>query len=324
MANVPPRGNVQSGFNRGSIGHHPWPSLHPPRRDATRRQLPRRAHPPTLRSMGIANDSLKDMDWHAAMAALAWQVDMGVHEAICDDPINRYDLPDTLAPVARPSAPPKAAEPVAAFTPQARVLDIPALAQTAANRATDLSSLRAEMEAFDHCDLKKGARNLVFSDGNPAAPVMIVGEAPGRDEDYAGKPFVGRAGQLLDRMLAAIGLSRGAEDAQSAFYITNVMPWRPPANRDPTPEEIAMMQPFLRKHIDLVNPQILIAMGNTSCMALLGERGILRLRGQWADVNGRPAMPMTHPAYLLRNPAAKKEAWADLIAIKSRLISAAP
>jgi uracil-DNA glycosylase len=286
--------------------------------------LPRPSPPPTLRAMGIATDSLADMDWQAALAALAWQVDMGVHEAVCDAPINRYDLPESLAPAPRAvvSAAPTAGEAAPPAMPKA--LDIPAIARMAAGRAADLASLRAEMEAFDHCELKKGARNLVFSDGNPAAPVMIVGEAPGRDEDYAGRPFVGRAGQLLDRMLAAIGLSRGAEASDAAFYITNVMPWRPPANRDPTEEEIAMMQPFLRRHIELVNPRILIAMGNTSCMALLGQRGILRLRGTWTEAEGRPLLPMTHPAYLLRNPAAKKDAWADLIGIKARLAAGGP
>ena len=143
---------------------------------------------------------------------------------------------------------------------------------------------------------------------------MLVGEAPGRDEDREGRPFVGRAGQLLDRMLAAIGLSR-----EDSVYITNVLPWRPPQNRDPKPEEIAMMKPFLAKHIALVDPEVLVIMGNISCQALLGKRGITRLRGNWEDALGKPALPMFHPAYLLRNPAAKREAWADLLALKARL-----
>jgi DNA polymerase len=248
---------------------------------------------------------------------------MGVHEAVCDAPINRYDLPESLAPAPRAAhlAPDASA---ATPPPKPKALDIPAIARTAAGRAHDLASLRAEMDAFEHCDLKKGARNLVFSDGNPAAPVMIVGEAPGRDEDYAGKPFVGRAGQLLDRMLTAIGLSRGAEAAEAAVYITHVMPWRPPAERDPTAEEIAMMQPFLRRHVELVNPKILIAMGNASCAALLDQRGIVRLRGTWTEAGGRPLLQMTHPVHLFRNPAAKKEAWADLIGIKARLAASGP
>ena len=143
---------------------------------------------------------------------------------------------------------------------------------------------------------------------------MIVGEAPGRDEDREGRPFVGRAGQLLDRMLDAIGLSRTRD-----VYITNVLPWRPPQNRDPQPEEIAMMQPFLARHIELAAPQLLLVMGNISCQTLLGKRGITRLRGQWELVADKPALPMFHPAYLLRNPAAKREAWADLLSVRARL-----
>ena len=143
---------------------------------------------------------------------------------------------------------------------------------------------------------------------------MLVGEAPGRDEDREGRPFVGRAGQLLDRMLAAIELSRSEN-----VYITNVLPWRPPQNRDPKPEEIAMMRPFLERHIELARPDVLVVMGNISCQALLGKRGITRLRGQWAEACGKPALPMFHPAYLLRNPAAKRQAWADLLALKARL-----
>jgi DNA polymerase len=149
--------------------------------------------------------------------------------------------------------------------------------------------------------------------------VLILGEAPGRDEDLQGKPFVGAAGQLLDRMFAAIGLSRSSDDPASALYITNVMPWRPPANRDPTPEEIAMMRPFVERHIALAKPQVVVVMGNTPCAALLGTKGILRLRGQWTEALGLPVMPMTHPAYLLRNPAAKREAWADLLDIQAKL-----
>ena len=170
------------------------------------------------------------------------------------------------------------------------------------------------MEAYEHCELKRGARQLVFSDGVPGARVMIVGEAPGRDEDIEGRPFVGRAGQLLDRMLAAIGLSR----AESA-YITNVVPWKPPGNRTPTAEEIAMMKPFLERHIALAAPDVLVAMGNVATQAILDRRGILDLRGTWTEGFGRPGMPMTHPAYLLRNPGAKREAWADLLEVKARL-----
>ena len=174
------------------------------------------------------------------------------------------------------------------------------------------------MGAFEGCELKRGARNLVFADGDPSARVMIVGEAPGRDEDREGRPFVGRAGQLLDRMLAAIGLDRTAR-GESAVYITNVLPWRPPQNRDPKAEEIEMMLPFLARHVALADPDLLVVMGNISAQAVLGRRGITRLRGTWAEAMGRPVLPMFHPAYLLRNPAAKREAWADLLALQAKL-----
>ena len=169
------------------------------------------------------------------------------------------------------------------------------------------------------CELKKGARNTVFSDGNPAARVLVLGEAPGADEDREGRPFVGKAGQLLDRMFAAIGLSRTSPNAEASLYITNVMPWRPPGNRDPEPGEIAMMQPFVERHIALVDPEVIVVMGNTPLFALTGGKGILRARGTWTTALGKPLLPMTHPAYLLRNPAAKREAWADLLSLQARL-----
>ena len=148
---------------------------------------------------------------------------------------------------------------------------------------------------------------------------MIVGEAPGRDEDRQGRPFVGAAGQLLDKMLAAIGLARDHADAARAVYITNILPWRPPSNRDPDPAEVAMMLPFLKRHIDLASPDVLVLMGNHACHALLGRRGITRLRGGWTKALGRPALPMLHPAYLLRQSAAKRDAWSDLLSLRARL-----
>ncbi len=148
---------------------------------------------------------------------------------------------------------------------------------------------------------------------------MIIGEAPGRDEDIEGRPFVGRAGQLLDKMFAAIGMGRDVPLSKDAVYITNVMPWRPPQNRDPSPEEMAMMVPFLERHVQLVAPELIVLMGNTPCQAVLGKRGITRLRGNWDSQWGKPIMPMFHPAYLLRNPAAKREAWADLLEIQAKL-----
>nr|WP_283646936.1 uracil-DNA glycosylase [Marinovum algicola] len=215
--------------------------------------------------------------------------------------VDQIAVPEFDELLARAENPPAWADPVAE-------------AQRMAAAAQDLAGLQAAMAAFDHCDLKRGARNLVFSDGVPGARVMIVGEAPGRDEDRQGKPFVGRAGQFLDRMLAAIGLSR-----DSSVYITNVLPWRPPQNRDPLPAEIAMMRPFVARHVALAQPEFLVLMGNISCDAGLGKRGITRLRGSWAEAYDTPALPMFHPAYLLRQPHLKREAWADLLSLKARL-----
>jgi DNA polymerase len=254
------------------------------------------------------------LDWHGAKALLEWYIELGAVDAIGDEPVNRYDLADA-APKAKRAQPAPVTEPV----PAAMRVDYVADAKQRAASAHDLDALAESMAAFEGCELKKGARNFVIADGNPAARVMIVGEAPGRDEDIQGKPFVGRAGQLLDRMLAAIELSRVSPDTQSAVYITNVLPWRPPQNREPTPAELAMLTPFLERHIELADPDVLILMGNTPCAALLGKRGIMRMRGTWVEALGKPAMPMTHPAYLLRNPAAKREAWADLLEIRARL-----
>ena len=217
-------------------------------------------------------------------------------------------------------AEPAAARPVSqAVVAPLAVADPVDLARAAANAARSLEDLRAAIVGFDHCDLKKGARNTVFADGNPAARVLILGEAPGADEDREGRPFVGRAGQLLDKMFAAIGLSRTSPDAATALYITNVLPWRPPGNRDPEPVEIAMMLPFVERHIALVDPAVIVVVGNTPLFALTGTKGILRARGNWTMALGKPVLPMTHPAYLLRNPAAKREAWADLLSLKARL-----
>ncbi|MGR3760507.1 uracil-DNA glycosylase [Roseobacteraceae bacterium NS-SX3] len=250
------------------------------------------------------------LDYWGARALLEWQVELGATEALCDAPVDRYALLQA-APKARTAAQPGAAS---APPPKPKEVDPADAAQKAAKAAASLPALRDALAAFDHCDLKKGARNLVFSDGQAGARVMIIGEAPGRDEDLQGKPFVGRAGQLLDKMLAAIGLSR-----EENVYITNVLPWRPPQNRDPLPAEIAMLTPFLARHVQLAEPEILVLMGNISCQAVLGKRGITRLRGQWDQAWGKPVIPMFHPAYLLRQPAQKRQAWADLLELKARL-----
>ncbi|MFN4170207.1 MAG: uracil-DNA glycosylase [Pseudorhodobacter sp.] len=266
---------------------------------------------------------MKSWDWHAALAALAWQVDLGVTEVIGETTCDAYALPDRMeSPPAGAATGPAGRAPRATAPPAAQAISAlkpGEVATRAAAAAPDLAALHAAMEAFDHCELKKGARSTVFSDGLPGAQVMIVGEAPGREEDRTGRPFVGQAGQMLDRMFAAIGLSRMATDPACALYITNTMPWRPPQNRDPSPEEIAMMRPFLLRHIELARPRILVATGNTACSALFGQRGILRLRGQWQECNGIPVLPITHPSYLLREPSAKREAWADLLDLRARL-----
>lgn len=245
-----------------------------------------------------------------ALAHLSWQVELGADEAILDAPINRYELAarPARANPAKGSAPP---------VPQA--IDPVVLAEAQAAGADSLEALQAAMAGYEGCALRETASQLVFADGNPLARVMVIGEAPGRDEDREGRPFVGRAGRLLDLMLAEIGLSRAAPSAEAAVYITNVVPWRPPQNRTPEPAEIAMMLPFLRRHIALVQPDVLVLMGNTPCQALLGRSGITRLRGQWQQAEALPVMPMVHPAYLLRNPAAKREAWADLLDLRARL-----
>ena len=269
--------------------------------------------------MGIKSDILKPEAWRAALAALDWQVEMGVADWVQDDPVSRYDLPDRLERPLTQEAAIRTAPQTDAPRADAPKTDAVEAAHQAAQSALSLDDLRAALTAFDHCELKKGARSTVFADGNPAARVLILGEAPGREEDQEGLPFVGRAGQLLDRMFEAIGLSRQSPDPASALYITNVMPWRPPQNREPEPDEIAMMRPFLEKHIALINPDVIVTMGNTPCVALLNQKGILRLRGNWTQALGKPVLPMTHPAYLLRNPAAKREAWADLLSLKARL-----
>ncbi len=269
----------------------------------------------------MASGSVKPMesalDWHGAKALLEWYVELGAVDAVGDETVDRYALGERQP---KPRDPPKSAttdRPAPPPTPAAR--DHVADATAKAEAAQSLDALAETMRDFEGLELKKGARNFVFADGNPGARVMIVGEAPGADEDRIGRPFVGRAGQLLDRMLAAIGLSRESPDPAHAVYITNILPWRPPGNRTPTAEEMAMMVPFARRHIALADPDVLILMGNTPCGALLGRTGILRMRGNWTQTEDRPVMPMTHPAYLLRNPAAKREAWADLLEIQAKL-----
>ncbi|MBP7000574.1 uracil-DNA glycosylase [Amaricoccus sp.] len=243
------------------------------------------------------------------LAALAWQVEMGADEAIGETPVDRFEAAPTPAPVAVVPAP-------APRPPAVPAEDSAGIAAA----CEDLPALRAAMAAFEGCALKRGARSLVFADGDPRARVMLVGEAPGREEDMAGLPFVGRSGQLLDRMLAAIGLTRKGEDPATSVYITNVLPWRPPANREPSSDEVAMMRPFLMRHIALKAPKVLVTLGSPATRTVLATAtGINRLHGIWADLGGIPVLPMLHPAALLRAPERKREAWGDLLTLRERL-----
>lgn len=274
------------------------------------------------------------LDHATALALLDWQIELGATEAIADAPVDRYALtapaqqsasaraPDTAQPAPRATAEPASqTAPAARPDPRADLKQAVADAEASAAAARTLPELAEAMAAFPHCDLRRGARNCVFADGQPGARVMVIGEAPGRDEDLQGRPFVGRAGQLLDRMFAALGMARDAPDVEHALYITNILPWRPPENRRPTAEECAMFLPFVARHVALAGPDVLVLMGNTPCAALLGAQGITRMRGIWREALGHPALPTFHPAYLLRTPEAKREAWADLLSLQARLRS---
>jgi uracil-DNA glycosylase len=264
-----------------------------------------------------------------ALALLQWQIEMGADEAISDTAQDQLAAPASAAPppapaVARPAPPQRAAYASTAAAPPRALTESAAepvqSARALAAQATTIEALAALIAGFDACPLKRTATNTVFADGNPVAPVMIVGEAPGADEDRIGRPFVGRAGQLLDRMLAAIELDR------TGVQITNVIYWRPPGNRKPTAPEIASCLPFVFRHIALSRPKVLVLAGGTAASTLLDTTdGITRLRGRWFDlaVPGLdaplPTLPMFHPAFLLRSPERKREAWRDLLALKAKL-----
>jgi uracil-DNA glycosylase family 4 len=248
----------------------------------------------------------------------------GIDITVGDDPVNRLQPPPAPAiPESRVEEPAAAPAPVVA-TPSRPAPTAPddaiMQARLQARAAQSLDDLAAIMAKFDGCALKATASRLVFADGNPQARVMIIGEAPGREEDETGRPFVGRAGQLLDKMLKAIGLDR------TGVYIANVVPWRPPGNRTPTPQEVAICLPFIHRQIELAAPDFLLTMGAPATQNLTGRRdGILRLRGQWFEVeNGSrkiPTLATLHPAYLLRQPAQKALAWRDLRALRARLVA---
>jgi uracil-DNA glycosylase len=258
---------------------------------------------------------------------LAFYLEAGVDCALADEAVNRLSEPAAaavIAPAASDPVPPQPVRPQPAAMPAPRGEAAPApeaaiaSAREAARTAPSLDALRSLLENFDGCALKHTATRLVFADGNPQARIMFVGEAPGRDEDIEGLPFVGRSGKLLDRMIAAIGLDR------SKAYIANVIPWRPPGNRTPTPQETQICLPFIQRQIELVNPDVLVTLGNPSTQTLLQTReGIMRTRGKWLnyDTGTRTirAIATFHPAYLLRSPSYKRMSWLDLRAIAKAL-----
>jgi uracil-DNA glycosylase len=272
-------------------------------------------------------------DNSALETLLEFYVEAGVDLALDETPHDRF------AESAREREPPRAPErstaaaimparldrvPLArpAFTAAASADDAALAARARAREAGTLDELKAMLMNFEGCALKQTAKNLCFADGSPEARVMFVGEAPGADEDRMGLPFVGRSGQLLDRMLAAIGLDR------TKVYIANLVPWRPPGNRTPTPQEAAICRPFIDRQIELCDPDIVVCLGAPSAQALLGIReGILRSRGKWFtyDTGTRAvkALATLHPAYLLRQPLQKRLAWRDFRALKKALAEAA-
>ena len=264
-----------------------------------------------------------------ARALLEWHAEMGVDIAIGDAPVDRLALSQAQAAPAAPPVPPSRpmpSSPVMAAAPSLLTAppdEVALAAREQARAAPTLDALRAALERFEGCALRQTASRLVFGDGADDARIMFIGEAPGREEDMQGLPFVGRSGQLLNRMLAAIGLDRGEA------YVANIVPWRPPGNRTPTPQEVAICRPFLERQIELVDPRILVCLGAPSAQAMLGStEGILRLRGRWLhyDLGTRviPAMATLHPAYLLRQPAQKRLAWRDFRAIKAALETDGP
>lgn len=265
---------------------------------------------------------------------LHFYAEAGVDIPLADAPVDRFSHVETKRATAQPAAAPARApapapqpahQPAAPSAPSALGrASVPddakiAMARQLASGATTLEELREQLAAFDGCNLKFTAKNLVFADGNAQASIMFVGEAPGREEDLEGVPFIGRSGQLLDRMFAAIGLDR------ENVYIANTIPWRPPGNRTPTPLETEICRPFFERQIELANPKLLVALGGPAAKALTNAtEGILRLRGNWkthmtASGLQIPVMPTLHPAYLLRNPAQKRFAWRDFVSAKLRL-----
>jgi uracil-DNA glycosylase family 4 len=283
-----------------------------------------------------------DMTRDQAIAAIEWLVEMGADEVVGDVPVNRFLAPDPSTrprtavrgefkpgPILLRAESPKAA-PSPSIGPGFRRDDGPRSgdavsdAKSIAAACQSFDDIIAALSRFDACPLKRTATNLALCDGNPEAHVMCIGEAPGRDEDLAGKPFVGRSGQLLDRMLEAIGLSRNADDPARSVFITNVIFWRPPGNRTPTEQETLMCLPFLRRSVEVLKPRFILCVGATPTQRLTGRTdGILKLRGKWFDydIGGAnvPLLATLHPAYLLRQPAQKRLAWRDLLSLRAAM-----
>jgi uracil-DNA glycosylase len=262
---------------------------------------------------------------------LKWYVDQGIDETIGEDAIDRFAAPP---PASTPAAipPTEAAPPTPVRTASPPVvtplrgpvpIESPQLIEDAralAQRCNSVQDLEAAVRTFEGCALKRTAKNTVFADGVVGAPLMIVGEAPGGDEDRLGKPFVGVSGQLMDRMFDAIGMSRERD-----LYITNILFWRPPGNRTPTLAEQAICMAFTRRHIELAQPKVLVLAGGTAAKSVLDTtEGIMRLRGKWTtlaleDGSSVPTLPTFHPAYLLRTPASKRQSWSDLLSLDKKL-----
>jgi uracil-DNA glycosylase family 4 len=252
----------------------------------------------------------------AAADLIAWYEAMGADEAIGDSPVDRFATGAIPAKTSAksPASPAKSRATSAKSRAGAESAAIPASLEAAAT----LAELEALLAQFEGCALKRSAKSLCFARGSASARIMLIGEAPGRDEDLQGKPFVGRAGQLLDRMLAAIGL------AEEHVYITNTIYWRPPGNRTPTPQEIEACAPFLARQIDLLSPDVMVLLGGAAAKSILGvSEGIMRLRGKWKLYRSGdreiPTLATLHPAYLLRKPEEKRYAWRDLLMLKARL-----
>ena len=263
----------------------------------------------------------------AARELLGFYAEAGVDALLCEEPRDRLSAPPPENPPAsgpeprivdareiRLAPPPRATPDSAPATPEIAVM----AAREAARSAVSLTELREILAKFEGCALRTTAKQLVFADGNPQARVMFVGEAPGREEDLEGLPFVGRSGKLLDLMMAAIGINR------TTAYIANIIPWRPPGNRTPTPQESQTCLPFIQRQIELADPDVLVCLGGPATQTLLGvKEGIKRMRGRWFSFNTGTreirAIATFHPAYLLRSPLEKRFAWRDFLAIRKAL-----